>query len=319
MCSYQSPAREKIPATIWGLLDDRPGHASQVRGLAIALDASAQLILLSYNALSHLPNLLLGATQVHLAGESRQALAAPWPDMVIASGRRTEPVARWIKNQNPATKIAYLMTPSSLAGWDALIVPAHDKPVRDSRIIETLGPLHPITDHVLSAARVQWDAAFSPYATPRIGVLFGNVTPEEAQAMLASAERLAGRGGSFLISTSRRTDRSVLSRLAIDRPRYLFDWHAPRGDNPYMGILASADALIVSGDSLSMCTEACATGKPVYIASVAGLPPKHRALHEALFAGGYAKPLAQAVGKWTPASPLREAQRVADALRTALA
>lgn len=325
--SHQSPEREKIlekgegrRETIWGLLDDKPGHANQVRGLVAALGEEARLIPLSYNILSPLPNLLLGATRAHLSGGGRHALTAPWPDMVIASGRRTEPVARWIKKQNPATKIVYLMTPASLSGWDALVIPAHDRPVQDARVIKTLGPLYPVTDATLAAARTQWEAAFSPYASPRIGILFGNVTPEEAQAMLAAAIRLAGRSGSFLISNSRRTERAILPALPIDRARYLYDWHDARGDNPYMGILASADALIVSGDSLSMCAEACATGTPVYIASAEGLPPKHRAMHEALFAGGYARPLAQAgSGKWTQAAPLREAVRIAEVLRTRLA
>lgn len=307
----------KPPATIWGLLDDRPGHAHQVRGLVAALGGEARLIPLSYNALSHLPNLLLGATRAHLSMECRHALGAPWPDMVIACGRRTEPVARWLKIQAPATQTVYLMTPASLAGWDALVIPAHDRPVQDPRILTSLGPLHHIDEATLAAARAGWQQAFAPYGSPRIGVLLGNVTPEEAQAMVAAALRLAGRSGSLLISNSRRTDPAILPALPIDRARYLYDWHAPRGDNPYMGILASADALIVSGDSLSMCAEACATGTPVYIASAEGLPPKHRAMHEALFAGGHARPLAQAGGgKWTKGAPLHEAARIADVLRT---
>src|SRR5262249_1170230 len=44
----------------------------------------------------------------------------------------------------------------------------------------------------------------------------------------------------------------------------IFDW-AARGDNPYLAFLGLADAIIVTGDSISMLAEACATGKPVHI------------------------------------------------------
>ena len=64
------------------------------------------------------------------------------------------------------------------------------------------------------------------------------------------------------------------------------------GDNPYLGLLGAADAVIVTADSASMCTEACATGRPVFLfRPAAGGSAKLARLHAALEAAGYLRPL----------------------------
>ena len=45
----------------------------------------------------------------------------------------------------------------------------------------------------------------------------------------------------------------------------VFRWRADQHENPYLGYLAGADALVVTGESESMIAEACGTGTPVYI------------------------------------------------------
>ena len=51
----------------------------------------------------------------------------------------------------------------------------------------------------------------------------------------------------------------------LEAPHYLHHWRAGDNDNPYFGILGLADKFIVTADSISMLSEACATGKPVYM------------------------------------------------------
>ena len=84
--------------------------------------------------------------------------------------------------------------------------------------------------------------------------------------------------------------------------------------NPYAGFLAWADAVVVTGDSVSMLSEALATAAPVYIADPGGLGPRHMRLHGSLIAAGQAKMLAAAP---TPFArrPLDEAGRVAAEIR----
>ena len=77
----------------------------------------------------------------------------------------------------------------------------------------------------------------------------------------------AGKQGSLLITTSARTPDCVVEvlRQNLDVPFDLFQWQPGVEENPYFGILALSDELIVSSDSISMIGEACATLKPVYM------------------------------------------------------
>ena len=59
-----------------------------------------------------------------------------------------------------------------------------------------------------------------------------------------------------------------------------------QGDNPYFGYLALADVIIVTCDSVSMISEACSTGKPVYLVALEGDSARFRKFHEALLQAG---------------------------------
>ena len=109
-----------------------------------------------------------------------------------------------------------------------------------------------------------------PYIAVVIG---GNSGPysydEPAAARLGrEASELARRfGTSLLITTSARTRPETLGPLeeALEVPYYLYRWRPNDSDNPYFAFLGLAERIIVTGDSVSMATEACATGKPVYL------------------------------------------------------
>ena len=96
-------------------------------------------------------------------------------------------------------------------------------------------------------------------------------------------------------------------------PHRLFRW-GDAGPNPYRGFLAWADAVVATGDSVSMLSEALATAGPVFVADPGGLGPRHRALHASLYAAGQARPLAARPGFFARA-PLDESGRVADEIR----
>ena len=49
----------------------------------------------------------------------------------------------------------------------------------------------------------------------------------------------------------------------------MFLWDG-EGDNPYFGILALSDRLVVTGDSVSMVSEAAASGRPVAVFDLGG-------------------------------------------------
>jgi len=87
------------------------------------------------------------------------------------------------------------------------------------------------------------------------------------------------------------------------------------GANPYYGYLAHADALFVTADSVSMVSEAAATGKPVHILPLAGGDAKFARFHEAMQVRGITRPFRARLENWTY-EPLDDTARAGTALRT---
>jgi mitochondrial fission protein ELM1 len=116
------------------------------------------------------------------------------------------------------------------------------------------------------------------------------MAPEAAARIAAEAATL---GASVMASTSRRTGQQAAEAAASaikTVPKLLYPFGG-LATNPYLGLLALADLLVVTGDSISMISEALMTTAPLLIADPGGLGPRHRALSEGLFAQGLAAPL----------------------------
>ena len=77
--------------------------------------------------------------------------------------------------------------------------------------------------------------------------------------------------GSLLVTTSRRTGtrniEALKRRFAGNAHVYLY---TGEGENPYVGMLACADRIYVTNDSVNMMSEALASGKPVEILKLQG-------------------------------------------------
>jgi mitochondrial fission protein ELM1 len=85
------------------------------------------------------------------------------------------------------------------------------------------------------------------------------------------------------------------------------------GENPYPNFLAHADALIVTADSINMTSEACATGRPVYVFEAAKFSKKHARFHLALRRYGATRSLSGGLShleQWTY-TPLDAASHIA--------
>lgn len=314
------------PYTIWALIDDRPGNATQVLGVAEHLataNAQVEYKHISYSKLSALPNALLGASAIGVTKATRKALKAPWPAVVIGAGRRMVPVMRAIKKRSPSTKLVYLMHPQvGLQHLDLIAIPQHDEPPQHPRVMSTLGTPHRITRQMADEAAAQWSGVLSHLREPRIAVLLGGssnnteYTMEDWQRLGAALVGLRSRlHASLLITTSRRTgaEATQLLQQMLQGSGYFHAWD-DGGENPYLALLALADGVVVTGESMAMCSEACAMGKPVWIATPAtGMSNKYTKLHQALYQAGYAKPFGQQSAlDWKPPAPLIEAKRVAD-------
>ncbi|MDD9878125.1 MAG: mitochondrial fission ELM1 family protein [Magnetovibrio sp.] len=308
---------------IWVLTDDRAGNRSQALGVADRLGRPYAIKDLAYGGLAGLPNAVLGASFAGLSGDSRQTLHAPWPSLVIAAGRRTAPVARRIKRASGGrAKTVQIMNPGAgLAEFDLICVPDHDPGVAGANVVTITGAPHGLTPEALAAARDAWMARLEHLTAPRIAVIVGGATrrrpftAEMARELADTASRMAGAaGGSLMVTTSRRTGAAADALIdALTAPAEVHRWGGD-GDNPYHGFLACADAVVVSGESISMCSEACAGEAPVYLyAPPALITPKHARFHRRLFEGGYARPLSGKLEAWSH-PPLNAADGIAAAI-----
>jgi len=317
-----------IPS-VWLLLDERPGHRVQALGVAERLGWPCHIKELHYNRLAALANVVLGRRMWHLTPQSRAEMKAPWPDLVISSGRRSAPVALAIKRRSRGkTKAVHLMWPDiAPARFDLIAVPQHDMPGhKGANILSTLACAHGFTLSRLQREVKYWRKTVEHLPHPRIAVLVGGTARgaeyEDADftALAAYASAEAERlNGSLMIASSPRTGERGEERIQsmLTAPHLFYRWG--KGENPYGGFLALADVVIVTGDSVSMCSEACATGKPVYIFMPPHLSKSNQEFRQALFAGAHAKPHTYPIRPdWQPVHLPDAAEEIARAIKTRL-
>ena len=296
---------------IWVLADPRAGTAAQALGIAERLDRAFRTVPLGWGPLARLP--LRWPTLAGLTAETRRTIAVPWPALAISAGRRAAPVALWLAKHGVRT--VHCMRPHfAERRFELLVVGRHDSPPEASNILPILGATHRMSPARLAAARDEW-AAFGELPSPRVALLLGGPPRGEgmsAEAAAAIARQVAGFAGSVLATGSRRTGapaESAVAEALAGLPQHLHRW-GDGGANPYAGMLAWADAVVVTGDSVSMLSEALATTAAVFIADPGGLGPRHHALHASVYAAGQARPLSASPTLFTRAA-LDETGRVA--------
>ncbi|MCB1987206.1 MAG: mitochondrial fission ELM1 family protein [Burkholderiaceae bacterium] len=263
--------------TVWCLLGKKAGDNTQVRALAEELGwgfVEKHITARRSELLVHFGG---GATLAGIDRSRSSELAAPWPDIVISAGRRNEPVARWIRQQSGGrARLVHIGRPwAPLSAWDLVVTtPQYFLPKRANIVHNTL-PLHRFTAEDLSRAerfRSQWQHLPRPWVAVLMGGDSGQfvMTPDKGRRLGALAQALAtGTGGSVLASDSPRTPRAAGDAMQsqLQAPCLCYRWGGP-GDNPYHGLLALADAFVVTGESMSMLGEAVHTGKPLFIFDV---------------------------------------------------
>lgn len=248
----------------------------------------------------------------------------PWPDLLIASGRQSIPYARKVR-AGGKTFVAVLQDPRmSPAHFDFVWAPKHDR-LEGPNVLSTLVSPHRLTVERLSEEAKRIASTISHLPHPRIAVLLGgtnavyrlddNAARRIGQLLAEIAEQ---SHGGLMITPSRRTGASAekIIRDAIkDKPHVM--WNG-EGDNPYFGYLGSADAVIVTCDSVNMIGEAMATGKPVHVVELEGGGARSRRFLDGVYAQGAARPFSGRLESW-PCEPLNATWEIADAIARAFA
>jgi mitochondrial fission protein ELM1 len=276
----------------WLITDGKAGMDVQARGVADALGVKAEIKKVAPSGVYKFFS-PYGPVASHEFGHAGGQFAPPWPDIAIATGRLAIPYIRALKRRaGNATFTIVLQDPrTGNKTADLVWVPQHDR-LRGPNVVTTSTSPHSFSQARLAALRARMPSDIATLPGPRIAVILGGKNgiykfTDACDDRLGTVLRsLASTGSSFMITPSRRTHARLLNTVdqaTADAPRIL--WNG-EGANPYPDFLAHADALIVTADSVNMCGEAAATGKPVYIFTPQGGSDKFDRFHNALRSHG---------------------------------
>ncbi len=204
----------------------------------------------------------------------------PFPDVLIASGRRAIPYAKAIKKASGGKTFVVMMKNPRVnpRHADLIWAPSHDR-LDGENVMTTLTSPHALA---LSLPKVR-EAPIPVIAKlpkPMLGVVLGGPSggaryDSDGAARLSKKILEAKKDyGSVAITPSRRTPAAFLTLLreaVSDRDVFVWDGEGP---NPYNDILAHAAALIIAADSHNMMSEAAATQTGVYAWRPNGLAKK---------------------------------------------
>ncbi|MCL6682765.1 ELM1/GtrOC1 family putative glycosyltransferase [Sphingomonas alba] len=271
---------------VWVLLGPRTGDNNQALALAEALELPFETRTLSYNPLQAL-SVWLPGTAATLDSKSRKELHKPWPDLVIAIGRRSVPVARWIKRKSRGqTKLVRIGHPRIDPNLFDLVITTRQYPVPPGENVLLL----PLAMSRFSTAPIATDkeaAWLAALPSPRRLLAIGGATKYwslSAERVAEAVERLQTNDGTLIVATSRRTDPEVSKavRGVLSAKSTLVEGAFPR----FPVLLDQADEIFVTGDSVSMLSEAILTGKPVGLVPIQQDEKGRRKLGEAPLESG---------------------------------
>ena len=251
-------------------------------------------------------------------GPDSDPIEPPWPDLMITSGRRSAPYSLLVRRASRGrTFTVHIQNPQArLDRFDLVAPPRHDR-LAGPNVVETFGALHRVTRERLAAEADRFRASVAHLPRPLVAVLIGG--PNRAYEMTTEtiaglAHKLRGLQAGLAVTPSRRTGEmnvATLRSALAGAPAVVWDFS---GDNPYFGWLGLADAIVVTADSVSMASEACSTGKPVFVAGLPGGNPKFRTFHAQLRQAGFTRPFEGRLERWTY-QPLDDAATVAEEVR----
>jgi mitochondrial fission protein ELM1 len=304
----------------WIISDGKAGNDAQSRGVFDVMQLDYRIKHVEPTGIWKLLAPWGPVNPAERLGASGSLFQPPWPEFAIAVGRLTIPYLRRLRRlAGLSTYTIILLDPRvGTRAADLFCVPEHDR-LRGPNVVTTLTAPHGFTTRRLAELRQTMPPAIAALPKPRVAVMLGGpngdyrYTPQALARLARALHSFAGQGAGLMITPSRRTPAEVKAyvREATEGlPRLLWDGE---GENPYPHFLAHADYFIVPADSVNMCGEPCATGKPVYVFEPEGGSAKFTRFHEALRRHGATRPLPQAgelLETWSY-PPLNSAETIA--------
>lgn len=327
------------PVRLWIVSDDKAGTLNQARGLAERLTEHlpAPPLVTEFLAKARLPFRWLPARVWGWFGDRasvhalRPPLAPPWPDLLLAAGRSAvAPAAAVRRLSGGRTRVVALQNPRlPLAAFDLVIAPGHDGLTAPNLLALDGAPHRVSATRLADAARAcppalaHFCAEATAACAPIAAVLLGGKSARyqfDAKTAAQLADHLAAlarQGVRLAVTPSRRTPEDVILTLRVALAPFRHYWWDGTPPNPYLALLALADHLLVTADSVSMLSEAASTGKPVHRIDLPGKPGKFAHFHARLEALGLVRRFDGTLPAFLP-PPFDETGRAAAAVAARL-
>ncbi len=293
------------------------GLQAQAQGLAEAAGLEPRLISLQPRAPWRFVTARLWPAPLRGVG-----LADPGDDVLLAAGGTAGVVARALRR--PGRHLVQIQHPrQDPARFDVVVVNRHDG-LTGPNVVVTRTALHRVTPQRLAEAAEVWRPRLAHLPRPLVAVLVGGSNGRfrlDGPVAAALGAQLAGmmradRAG-LALTPSRRTSAAAVAALASAvEPLGGWVWDMT-GENPYFGLLALADAIVVTEDSVSMVSEAAATAAPVLLAGLPGKSRRIRLFNQFLQEDGRVRPFAGRLEMW-PASPMNDTHAAGQDVRRRL-
>jgi mitochondrial fission protein ELM1 len=284
----------------WILTEPYAGLEAQALGLAEAAGlAPERRKLLPRAPWRWLPSAVWPAPLSALAAP----LTAPLPDIAIGCGGMGGVIGAALRRRGP--RAVQVQNPRiDPRRFDLIVANRHDR-LTGPNVVVVRNAMHRVTHARLAEAAEAWRDRLAHLPRPLVAVLVGGSNGryrlDEAVATDLGS-RLAGmmqadRVG-LALTPSRRTAPAARAALAAAlAPLGAWVWDMT-GENPYFGLLALADAIVVTQDSVSMISEAVATRAPVMVAGLPGRSRRQGDFLAGLIADGRVRPFAGRLERW---------------------
>ncbi len=317
LASMPAAALSGASPSSWILTEPYAGLQAQALGLAEAAGLAPEIRTLK----PRWPWTLVSAPRWPwpLRAVEPEALAGPPPGLVLSCGGMAGAVAAALRA--PERRVVHVQHPRmALHRFDLIVVNRHDE-VSGPNVIVTRTALHRVTPARLAKAAEAWRPVFAHLPRPLVAVLVGGTNGRFRLDLPVAADLAGSLAGmmerdqvGLMLTPSRRTDPAATQALR-DRlaPLGAFVWDGA-GDNPYFGMLALADMIVVTMDSVSMVSEAAATTAPVMLARLPGRSRRIGLFTDQMIAEGRVKHFMGRYEHW-PVAPLDDTAEAAQEMR----
>ncbi len=296
--------------TVMILKDGRTGHLRQAQAVARSVSeqtSPVKIVELDVVFKNHFAEKLLNLItflfgkiirrpmrylEMALTADSFNKLEAAYADIIICTGSSTRAAALLLGEENRAKTVSLMKpTPFSEKDFDLSIIPYHDEARQQENVVMTHGALNMVSSACLAQAKEQLCKHADMKKGLKIGVLIGgdskyySLDEGLAEKFIKELKKFADEHNAWLLlSTSRRTSNNVeeyIKKSLENYPRCIFKVFPKEKNYDFAvnGILGASDVVVVTGESISMVSEAATSDTYTIVLGlkkkIAGRKTKH--------------------------------------------